>query len=81
MNPKKNNFPIDKSSKAAIASLQALCRIFSYLTSGAYLSDYDEMEKRGGDAMFSTGAVGRSFNQMGNYYGQRRFRSGGARFG
>ena len=62
-------------SRNVIALIRALIQL------GVYLNDYDEIEKRGGDAMFSTGAVGRSFNQMGNYYNQRRFRSGAARFG
>ena len=47
--------------------------------------DYDGIEKRGGDAMFATGAVGRSFNRMGNYFGNRRAGAGSflnqARFG
>ena len=45
----------------------------------------DGIEKRGGDSMFATGAVGRSFNRMGNYYGGRRAGTGSygnmARFG
>ena len=56
--------------------------IFIYL---AAFNDYDGVEKRGGDSMFATGAVGRSFNRMGNYYGSRRAGAGSfmnqARFG
>ena len=55
---------------------------FIYL---AAFNDYDGVEKRGGDSMFATGAVGRSFNRMGNYYGSRRAGAGSfmnqARFG
>ena len=43
------------------------------------------MEKRSGDAMFATGALGRSLGRMGNFYGGRRAGAGAfgaqARFG
>ena len=51
----------------------------------ASMTDESGIEKRGGDSMFATGAVGRSFNRMGNYYGGRRAGTGSfanmARFG
>ena len=37
------------------------------------------MEKRGGDAMFATGALGRSLGRMGNFYGGRRAGAGAFR--
>ena len=55
------------------------------LFSGSNIDDYDMMEKRGGDAMFATGALGRSLGRMGNFYGGRRAGAGAfgaqARFG
>merc|ERR1719471_271047 len=32
----------------------------------------EELSKRGGDAMFATGTVGRAFNRLGNYYGAKK---------
>ena len=56
-----------------------------YIPLLASVYDYEGIEKRGGDSMFATGAVGRSFNRMGNYYGSRRAGAGSfnnqARFG
>ena len=45
---------------------------------GANADDLD-MEKRGGDSMFATGAIGRSLGRMGNFYGGRRAGAGSFR--
>ena len=49
------------------------------MLSASYIDDYDMMEKRGGDAMFATGALGRSLGRMGNFYGGRRAGAGAFR--
>ena len=46
---------------------------------GSSIEDYDSIEKRGGDAMFATGVLGRSLGRMGNYYGGRRAGAGAFR--
>ena len=52
------------------------------LFSGSDTDDYDMMQKRGGDAMFATGALGRSLGRVDNFYGGRRAGAGAqARFG
>ena len=70
---------------AVVTGKKRLFIKLQYINSLAAVYDYDDIEKRGGDSMFATGAVGRSFNRMGNYYGSRRAGAGSfsnqARFG